>query len=79
MMNVYEAILLYVIDLDFCLQPDKRGLFLELLMPCFGNANYLESLKRAVYGLDSHPISGKKKAIDAANIQVQNWVSLLSS
>jgi hypothetical protein len=29
MTNVYQAILLYVVDLDSCLQPGKRGLFSE--------------------------------------------------
>lgn len=38
----------------------------------------LERLGRAVYELDDRSISEKKKAIDAADTEVKDWVSLLT-
>jgi len=43
----------------------------------FHNTNYLEKLRRALFGLAGDPILKEKKAIDAADIAVRNLVILL--
>lgn len=79
--NVYKALLLYMIALDGYLRQSGPGLSSSLPINAgFDDTNSISlgRVARAINKLEDQPINASKRAIDAADAEVRDWVSSAS-